>query len=237
MLMPGRNEPWPPVQGIQQRSSECIGRNGRRMLCMHAATGCETTSAVYRKCKRLPFLDDHLDVKRHERAKFDLATLPPTSAAARQNSFRVYHQVQQWRGVALDPIDWGWKLKDGHLKRLHHSLHSENQHPIHYSTSCRAITDRDVSAIASVGEAAFHAHRCVDYVRDVVASTTIRAMTQVMEKTIRVVVVQCVLFISMNMSTYAQYNFTHTYSQSNHKIPLRHSPWAAITVFHVECIM
>ena len=47
-----------------------------------------------------------------------------------------------------------------------------------------AIADRVVSAIASVGEAAFHAHRCVDSVQDMAAATTIRAMTQVTEKTL-----------------------------------------------------
>ena len=41
--------------------------------------------------------------------------LPPTSAAAVYHSLRVYHQVQQWRGVALPPQDWGWKLVDGRL--------------------------------------------------------------------------------------------------------------------------
>jgi len=37
--------------------------------------------------------------------------LPPSSAAAIYH--RVCHQVQQWRGVALPPQDWGWKLVDG----------------------------------------------------------------------------------------------------------------------------
>ena len=41
--------------------------------------------------------------------------LPPTSAAAVYHSLRLYHQVQQWRGVALPPLDWGWKLVDGRL--------------------------------------------------------------------------------------------------------------------------
>ena len=41
--------------------------------------------------------------------------LPPTSAAAVYHSLRVYHQVQQWRDVALPPQDWGWKLVDGRL--------------------------------------------------------------------------------------------------------------------------
>ena len=47
--------------------------------------------------------------------KFDLAVLPPTSSAARQHSFRVFHQVQLWRGINLTPTDWGWILKDDQL--------------------------------------------------------------------------------------------------------------------------
>ena len=44
-----------------------------------------------------------------------LECLPPTSTAAVYHSLRVYHQVQQWRSVALPPPDWGWKLADGRL--------------------------------------------------------------------------------------------------------------------------
>ena len=39
----------------------------------------------------------------------------PTSAAAVYHSLKVYHQVHQWRGVALPPQDWCWKLVDGRL--------------------------------------------------------------------------------------------------------------------------
>ncbi len=42
-------------------------------------------------------------------------TLPPTSAAARYHSFRVYHQVQTWRGFDQPPTDWGWKLSGSNL--------------------------------------------------------------------------------------------------------------------------
>ena len=35
-----------------------------------------------------------------------LECLPPTSAAAVCHGLRVYHQVQQWRGIALPPPDW-----------------------------------------------------------------------------------------------------------------------------------
>ena len=46
---------------------------------------------------------------------FQLKTLPPTSAAARQHSLRAYITIQQWGGnTALDPCDWGWqKNEDG----------------------------------------------------------------------------------------------------------------------------
>ena len=42
-------------------------------------------------------------------------SLPPTSAAAKYHSLRVYYQVQQWKGTVDDllPQDWGWKECDG----------------------------------------------------------------------------------------------------------------------------
>ena len=42
-------------------------------------------------------------------------TLPPTSAAARYFSFRIYHQVQAWRGFDLPPTEWGWKFSGSNL--------------------------------------------------------------------------------------------------------------------------
>ena len=44
-------------------------------------------------------------------------TLPPTSAAAKFHSLRVYHQVQQWKGEGdnLLPEEWGWKESEGIL--------------------------------------------------------------------------------------------------------------------------
>ena len=168
-IMPGRKgHPDKVYSSAAPRSA--LGGMVDILLFVHAATGCDTTSAVYHKGKRVPFrklqaqpalctavqvfndpqssknavaaageaflcvvyggkIDDNLDVKRHQLylrtiakqkvcAKFDLATLPPTSAAARQHSFRVFHQVQQWRGVALNPTDWGWRLTDGRLTPL-----------------------------------------------------------------------------------------------------------------------
>ena len=40
-------------------------------------------------------------------------SLPPTSAAAKFHSRRVYHQVQTWKGKSLNAEDWGWSIRDG----------------------------------------------------------------------------------------------------------------------------
>jgi len=42
--------------------------------------------------------------------------LPPTAAAARYHSLRVYLQVQQWTGnTELQPENWGWRNTDNKL--------------------------------------------------------------------------------------------------------------------------
>ena len=49
---------------------------------------------------------------------FQLTGLPPTSEAAHQHFYRVFYQVQEWKGVLLNPIDWGWKRENGRLKPI-----------------------------------------------------------------------------------------------------------------------
>ena len=45
-------------------------------------------------------------------SQFKLESLPPTSEAAKQHSFRVYFQVQAWLGNnTLSLFDWGWNLR------------------------------------------------------------------------------------------------------------------------------
>ncbi|GBO28443.1 hypothetical protein AVEN_103963-1 [Araneus ventricosus] len=39
----------------------------------------------------------------------NMASLPPTEAAAHQHSLRVYHQIQHWLGNKKRPEDWGWE--------------------------------------------------------------------------------------------------------------------------------
>ncbi|KAG1680451.1 Angiotensin-converting enzyme [Nymphon striatum] len=48
-------------------------------------------------------------------SSFQLASLPPTSAAAKKHSYRNYHTVQEWMGNTLPPIEWGWRSHDGTL--------------------------------------------------------------------------------------------------------------------------
>ena len=45
-------------------------------------------------------------------------TLPPTSDAAKYHSRRVYYQAQVWMGSDhdLNPLEWGWQLKDEHFE-------------------------------------------------------------------------------------------------------------------------
>ena len=49
-------------------------------------------------------------------------SLPPTSAAAAYHSQRVYFQIQQWKGMPLQPEDWGWKLTVGKLLPVRRDL-------------------------------------------------------------------------------------------------------------------
>ena len=41
-----------------------------------------------------------------------MESLPPTTAAVKQHSYRVYLQVQQWLGHSLPPADLGWQVED-----------------------------------------------------------------------------------------------------------------------------
>ena len=69
--------------------------------------------------------DESLDSLRYKRfcekvavksSKILPQNLPPTCAAARYHSRRVYLQVQQWKGNnSLRPVDWGWKVCNGNL--------------------------------------------------------------------------------------------------------------------------
>ena len=143
---------------------QALGSTLEHILCIHAVTGCDTTSALYGqgKVKALTLaqkrdanLCSHMDVfslhssthedvanagekfllklygaeqfatlnkyrhvaykrsvaKTSTSSTFKMASLPPTSAAAQQHSYRVYLQVQQWLGHCIPPTEWGWKTE------------------------------------------------------------------------------------------------------------------------------
>lgn len=129
----------------------------RPLIFLHAISGCDTTSALFKQGKKKvvkllvkneclleeikPFFEhdtkaeaiaeaglrflttlyggragDTLDKLRFElfsralvKSKFNLASLPPTSEAARQHCLRTYLQVQMWLGHQMDPLLWGWQ--------------------------------------------------------------------------------------------------------------------------------
>jgi hypothetical protein len=161
MRIPGR------AGGLESTFSSAELRRALRqerdyLLFLHAVSGCDSTSALYRKGKAHAFktmlkassyikeiiavftkanaspdevsragevflvmmyggpygktLNDlrpvhyqRIIAKQPLSARFDLAVLPPTSASARQHSFRVYLQVQEWLGRDLSPTEWGWQ--------------------------------------------------------------------------------------------------------------------------------
>ena len=162
------------------------------LLFLHAFTGCDSVSSIYRKGKIEPFRklgdDKHLreklrvfnnpqasadavadageafflslyepkgsvnvDILRHQlyvktiakqpvHAQFNLAVLPPTSAAAREHSLRAFYQVQQWRGVNLNPLCWGWKIVNGYLRPIPTSNIAAPEQLLHL-VSCSCTDD------------------------------------------------------------------------------------------------
>ncbi|KAF6198694.1 hypothetical protein GE061_008446, partial [Apolygus lucorum] len=70
-----------------------------------ADAGAQFIAAVYSSASNTPLNDLRLHhfEKALSKVNFSLASLPPTAAAARQHSLRVYLQVQLWKGTAMDP--------------------------------------------------------------------------------------------------------------------------------------
>ncbi|GBN69822.1 hypothetical protein AVEN_121511-1 [Araneus ventricosus] len=100
------------------------------ILFLHAITGCDTTSAFFKRdiiltnetrfflamygaSKKIDFIDKYryLSFVKNTRNNkcAHLSCLLPTSAAAYQHLCRVDYQVQVWLGNELDPENWGWE--------------------------------------------------------------------------------------------------------------------------------
>ena len=55
---------------------------------------------------------------RNTKKEVNLASLPPTEDACNLHSLRAYHQIQEWRGNALPPLDYGWTMIGDELHPL-----------------------------------------------------------------------------------------------------------------------
>ena len=55
---------------------------------------------------------------RNTKKEVNLATLPPTKDACNLHCLRAYHQIHEWRGHALSPLDFGWAMIGDELHPL-----------------------------------------------------------------------------------------------------------------------
>ena len=54
------------------------------------------------------------------KSKFNMSSLPPSSAATEEHSFRTYYQVQKWLGnKAIVATEWGWRIEDNMMYAVH----------------------------------------------------------------------------------------------------------------------
>ena len=67
-------------------------------------------------CLKKCLIKNKLETKNSQNLiSLPLASLSPTSAAARQYSFRTYCQVQRWLENYINPPAWGWILSNRSL--------------------------------------------------------------------------------------------------------------------------
>lgn len=92
----------------QSTHDEVAAAGEKFILALYNAPQSETDLDHYR------YISFNKNVRKLNHAVL-LASLPPTSKAARQHSYRVYHQIQTWKGEAKQPDIWGWKKNRGGL--------------------------------------------------------------------------------------------------------------------------
>ncbi len=91
-------------------SSDIITAGERAIVCLYnGSPDISLDELRYRK-----FCDKVVTKKSHITSQ----TLPPTSAACKYHSLRVYYQVQTWKGLTQlhRPSSWGWNCTDGKMK-------------------------------------------------------------------------------------------------------------------------
>ena len=122
------------IFNIPEADAEDIAKAGEMfLLALYGASAVDTLDdfrfATFKK----------KNAKKLTSSVFQMANLPPTSAAARQHSFRTYCQVQQWMENDIDPTKWGWVLANGSLLPVPTYLPSAPDKLLHVmSCNCKA---------------------------------------------------------------------------------------------------
>ena len=81
------------------------------MLTYGGKSGKTLDHLRYRKfCEKIATCNVHVHPK----------ALPPTSSAAVQHNYRVYCQVNEWKGNVTEPTEWGWELQGANWSLSHH---------------------------------------------------------------------------------------------------------------------
>ena len=87
---------------------DAVALAGEKMLLtLYGATSTRLSINTHRR---------HCFMKAVVMCPIQLGALPPTSAAAREHSWHMYHQVQSWIGNDPLPSDLGWDLVNGQLR-------------------------------------------------------------------------------------------------------------------------
>ena len=98
---------------IQQKKEEIVGAGEMFLLKLYGSKSATTLD-------RLRYLNYNQKLKNAKiTSEFLLESLPPTSAATKQHSLRVYHAVQQSLGVYINPLDCGWAADGDALKPVY----------------------------------------------------------------------------------------------------------------------
>ena len=85
-----------------QSSSAEIENAGEKVMCILYNGNPTESLNTLRFCEKVATSLAH--VQPH--------VLPPTAAASKFHSFRVFNQICQWKGSIILPNEWGWKETD-----------------------------------------------------------------------------------------------------------------------------
>ena len=100
------------VFGVESATLKDISAAGEQVLVnVYNGTPGESLDSLRYKCFCEKVATNTMCIRIHPQ------TLPPTSAAAKYHSLRVYFQIQEWKDCSaeMQPLEWGWKKSEGKL--------------------------------------------------------------------------------------------------------------------------